>query len=81
MSLRGCSTLPRRFRKAPRQWRPPVNRAQAIQARQARVELSAAAQTLEQVRGQLDSEVARGLQLVQTLNANTADPITTTVFS
>jgi hypothetical protein len=62
-----------RFRKAPRQWRPPVNRAQAIQARQARVELSAAAQTLEQVHRQLDSEVARGLQLVQTLNANTAD--------
>jgi hypothetical protein len=72
-SLHAMARVLHRFRKAPRQWRPPVNRAQAIQARQARVELSAAAQTLEQVRGQLDSEVARGLHLVQTLNANTAD--------
>jgi hypothetical protein len=72
-SLHTMARVLHRFRKAPRQWRPPVNRAQAIQARQARAELSAAAQTLEQVRGQLDSEVARGLQLVQTLNANTAN--------
>jgi hypothetical protein len=72
-SLHAMARVLYRFRKAPRQWRPPVNRAQAIQARQARVELSAAAQTLEQVRGQLDFEVARGLQLVQTLNSNTAD--------
>lgn len=72
-SLHAMARVLYRFRKAPRQWRPPVSRAQAIQARQARVELSAAAQTLEQVRGQLGSEVARGLQLVQTLNSDTAD--------
>ena len=62
-----------RVRAAPRRWLPPASPAQAHLARQDRAQLNAAASTLEETRGQLSIEVRRGLDLVQTLNANTAE--------
>jgi hypothetical protein len=72
-SLQVTARILDRVRAAPRRWLPPASRAQAHRSRQDRELLNAAASALDDTRGQLSVEVQRGLSLVQTLNANTAE--------